>query len=152
MQVYGRYMADEGTFGKTNIDKGKVANFVNRVTSMNNLALNVLSGISNLATGKVMMRIESFAGEFFNEKNTITADRIYGQSLPAYLAEIGDRVKTSKLALWDELFNVMQEYEQDVREVNFDRKTWFSRMFGTSTLFFMNNAGEHWMQNRTSLA
>ena len=152
MQVYGRYMADEGTFGKTNIDKGKVANFVNRVTSLNNLALNVLSGISNLATGKVMMRIESFAGEFFNEKNTITADRIYGQSLPAYLAEIGNRVKTSKLALWDELFNVMQEYEQDVREVNFDRKTWFSRMFGTSTLFFMNNAGEHWMQNRTSLA
>ena len=119
---------------------------------MNNLALNVLSGISNIATGKVMMRIESFAGEFFNEKNTITADRIYGQSLPAYLAEIGNRVKTSKLALWDELFNVMQEYEQDVREVNFDRKTWFSRMFGTSTLFFMNNAGEHWMQNRTSLA
>lgn len=152
MQVYGRYMADAGTFGKTNIDKGKVTNFVNRVTSMNNLALNVLSGISNIATGKVMMRIESFAGEFFNEKNTITADRVYGQSLPAYLAEIGNRVKTSKLALWDELFNVMQEYEQDVREVNFDRKTWFSRMFGTSTLFFMNNAGEHWMQNRTSLA
>lgn len=152
MQVYGRYMADEGTFGKTNIDKGKVANFVNRVTSMNNLALNVLSGISNVATGTVMMRVESFAGEFFNEKNTITADRIYGQSLPEYLAEIGSRVKTSKLALWDELFNVMQEYEQDVREVNFDRKSWFSKMFNTSTLFFMNNAGEHWMQNRTSLA
>lgn len=152
MQVYGRYMADEGTFGKTNIDKGKVANFINRVTSMNNLALNILSGISNIATGKVMMRIESFAGEFFNEKNTIAADRVYGQSLPAYLAEIGNRVKTSKLALWNELFNVMQEYEQDVREVNFDRKTWFSRMFGTSTLFFMNNAGEHWMQTRTSLA
>ena len=152
MQVYGKYMADEGTFGKTNIDKGKVANFVNRVTSLNNLALNVLSGISNIATGKVMMRIESFAGEFFNEKNTIIADRIYGQHLPEYLAEIGNRVKTNKLALWNELFNVMQDYEQDVREVNFDRKTWFSRMFNTSTLFFMNNAGEHWMQTRTSLS
>ena len=152
MQVYGKYMADEGTFGKTNIDRGKVANFVNRVTSMNNLALNVLSGVSNVLTGKVMMRIESFSGEFFSEKNTITADRIYGQHLPAYLAEVGVRVKTSKLALWDELFNVMQEYEQDVRDVNFDRKTWYSRMFSTSTLFFMNNAGEHWMQNRTSLA
>ena len=152
MQVYGKYMADEGTFGKTNIDRGKVANFVNRVTSMNNLALNVLSGVSNVLTGKVMMRIESFSGEFFSEKNTITADRIYGQHLPAYLAEVGVRVKTSKLALWDELFNVMQEYEQDVRDINFDRKTWYSRMFSTSTLFFMNNAGEHWMQNRTSLA
>lgn len=152
MQVYGRYMADEGTFGNTNIDKGKVANFVNRMTSLNTLALNALSGISNVATGKVMMRIESFAGEFFNELNTLHADREYGKALPEFLAEIGNRVKTSKLALWDELFNVMQEYEQDVREVNFDRKTWFSRMFGTSALFIMNNAGEHWMQNRTSLA
>lgn len=152
MQVYGRYMADEGTFGNTKIDKGKVANFVNRMTSLNTLAVNVLSGISNVATGKVMMRIESFAGEFFNESNTLRADRNYGKALPEFLAEIGNRVKTSKLALWDELFNVMQEYETDVREVNFDRKTWFSRMFGTSALFLMNNAGEHWMQNRTSLA
>ena len=152
MQVYGRYMADEGTIINNKIDKGKVANFINRVTSLNMLGLNLLSGISNVTTGKIMMRIESFAGEFYNESNTLHADRNYGKALPEYLAEIGNRVKTSKLALWDELFNVLQEYETDVREVNFDRKTWFSRMFGTSALFLMNNAGEHWMQNRTSLA
>lgn len=152
MQVYGRYMADEGTFGDTKIDKGKVANFVNRMTSLNTLALNVLSGISNVATGKVMMRIESFSGEFFSERNTIVADREYGKAMPAFLAELGNRVKTSKLALWSELFNVLQEYESNVREVNFDRKTWFSRMGNSSALFFMNNAGEHWMQHRTSLA
>lgn len=152
MQVYGRYMADEGTFGKTKIDKGKVANFVNRVTSLNTLALNILSGISNVATGRVMMRIESLAGEFFSERNTIIADREYGKAMPAFLAELGNRVKTSKLALWSELFNVLQEYETNVRNVNFDRKTWFSRMGNTSALFFMNNAGEHWMQHRTSLA
>ena len=152
MQVYGKYMADEGTFGESNISKSKVYNFVNRVTSLNSLALNVLSGISNVATGTVMMRLESFSGEFFSPKNTFNADRIYGVELPKYMSEIGSRVKVSKLALWDELFNVMQEYEQDVRSTNFDRKTWFSKMFSTSTLFFMNNAGEHWMQNRTSLA
>lgn len=152
MQVYGRYMADEGTFGNTKIDKGKVANFVNRMTSLNTLALNVLSGISNVATGKVMMRIESLSGEFFTERNTIVADREYGKAMPAFLAELGNRVKTSKLALWSELFNVLQEYETNVREVNFDRKTWFSRMGNSSALFLMNNAGEHWMQHRTSLA
>ena len=129
-----------------------MTNFVNRMTSLNTLAVNVLSGISNVATGKVMMRIESFSGEFFNESNTLKADRVYGQELPKFLAELGNRVKTNKLALWDELFNVMQEYEKDVKEVNFDRKTWFSRMFNTSSLFFMSNAGEHWMQSRTSLA
>lgn len=152
MQVYNRYLADEGTFGNTKIDKAKAANFVNRVTSLNMLGLNILSGISNVLTGKVMMRIESFAGEFYSESNTLVADKNYGAALPEFLAEIGNRVKTSKLALWDEYFNVMQEYEQEIKETNFDRKTWFSRMFGTSALFLMNNAGEHWMQNRTSLA
>lgn len=152
MQVYGRYMADEGTFGNSKIDKGKVANFINRLTSLNMLGLNLLSGISNVATGKVMMRIESLAGEFYTEKDTLNADRIYGKELPSFLAEIGNRTKVSKIALWDELFNVLQEYETDVKEANYDRKTWFSRMFGTSALFVMNNAGEHWMQNRTSLA
>ena len=86
MQVYGRYMKDEGTFGKSNVDKGKVANFINRLTSMNNLALNILSGISNVATGKVMMRIESLSGEFFNERDTLVADKNYGKELPAFLA------------------------------------------------------------------
>lgn len=152
MQVYGKYMADEGTFGESNIDKGKVANFINKVTSMNTLALNLLAGISNVLTGTVMMRIESFSGEFFSEKDTLNADRNYSKELPKFLSEIGNRVKTSKLALWGELFNVMQDYETNVRETNFDRKTWFSRMFGTSALFMISNAGEHWMQYRTSLA
>lgn len=152
MQVYGKYMKDEGTLGKTGISAGKAVNLVNFATSLANMAVNLLSGISNVATGKVMMRIESVAGEFFTEKDVLKADRIYGKELPSFLSEYGNRVKRSKMALWDEHFNVMQEYEQDVKEVNFDRKTWFSRMFGTSTLFFLNNAGEHWMQNRTSLA
>lgn len=152
MQIYSKYMKDEGTFGKTNIDKAKVANFVNSATALNSLAVNALSGISNIATGKVMMRIESFSGEFFNESNTIRADREYAAHLPEFLGSIGNRVKTNKLALWDEKFNVLQDYEESVRELNFDRKTWFSKMMNTSTLFVMNNAGEHWMQNRTSLA
>lgn len=152
MQVYGRYMEDEGTFGNTKIDKGKAANLLNKITSLTTMAGNVLASLSNVFTGDIMMKIEASAREFFNFSNMFKADRIYGRNLPEFLAEIGNRVKTSKLALWCELFNVTQEYEKDVREVNFDRKTWFSRMFGMSTLFFMSNAGEHWMQTRTSLA
>lgn len=151
-QVYGKYMKDEGTIGNTNIDKGKVANFINKVTALNNLAFNVLSGISNIATGKVMMRIESISGEFFNMKNVANADLIYTKELPSFLSQIGRRVKNNKLFLWNEYFNVMQEYEEDIRNINFDRKTIFSKMFSKSSLFFMSNAGEHYMQTRTSLA
>lgn len=152
MQVYGKYMKDEGTVGNTNISYAKLANFVNRLTAMNNLALNGLSGVANIATGKVMMRIEAIAGEFFNERDVLKADAIYGKSLGHFLAEMGNRVKTNKLSLFSEMFNTMQEFEKDLREINFNRKTWFSRMANTSALFFMNNCGEHWMQNRTALA
>lgn len=152
MQVYNRYIADEGTFGKSGIDKAKAADRLNELTAINNLALNLISGISNVATGKVMMRIESIAGEFFTESDTLNADRIYAKEMTKYLSELGNRVKVSKMALWLEHFNVLQDYEEQVKDVNFDRKTWFTRMFGTKALFFLNNAGEHWMQTRTSLA
>jgi hypothetical protein len=151
MQVYGRYLADEGTFGNSKIDKGKVYNFINKATALSTYALNALSGISNIATGTVMMRIESFCGEFFTESNTLRGDRNYAQALPEYLAQIGSSVKTSKLALWDELFNVMQDYEQETRDLHFNRSR-FAKLFNSSSLYFMNNVGEHWMQNRTSLA
>lgn len=152
MQVYNRYMKDEGTFGKTKIDKGKAANLLNTITSIGNMALNTLLAVSNVATGKVMMRIEAFSKEFFTEKDVLKADKTYMRDIRAFLGEIGNRIKISKLALWNEKFNIMQDYEQNIRDLNFDRKTWFSRMFSMNALFFLTNAGEHWMQTRTSLA
>lgn len=41
MQVYGRMKNDEGTFGMT-------ADFANKMTALNNLAVNVLAGASNV--------------------------------------------------------------------------------------------------------
>lgn len=152
MQVYGRYMKDEGNLGKTNISVGKAANLVNKMTSVNTIALNSLMGVSNVATGDVMMKIESFSGEFFKPKDVIAADKIYATELPKILSQIGNRVQDSKIGLWAEKLNVLQDYAQSVKETNFDRKTKFSRLFSTSTLFFMSSAGEHWMQIRTSLA
>lgn len=152
MQVYGRYMADEGTLGNSKISKAKLANKINQGTSFNNLALNLLAGISNVATGSVMMRIEAFSGEFFNEKDVLVGDKNYAVNLPAFLSNLGNRVKTDKLSLWNEYYDVMQEYEQEIKNLEFDRKNWFSKMFGMNSLFFLNNSGEHWMQTRTSLA
>ena len=156
MQVYGRYIKDEGNItiaGKdTKISKAKAANLINKITSINTMAGNVLLGISSILTGKVMMRIEAVAGEFFNYKNVVEADKIYRKYLTEYLGEIGSRVKTNKLALWGEYFNTMQNYESSVRDLNFDRKSIASKLFSLKTAYFLSNAGEHWMQNRTSLA
>ena len=152
MQVYGKYMKDEGSFGNTKIANAKLANQVNRITAWNTFAFNLISGISNVTTGNVMMNIEAFSKEFCSASDLFKADRTYAQEVGSYMAEIGDRVQTSKLALWDELFNVLQDYEENIAHKDFDRKTWVSRAFKEDSIYFLNNAGEHWMQNRTSLA
>lgn len=152
MQVYGRYMADEGTFGDTKVDVAKTLGVINHITVLNTFAMNLLAGISNIATGTVMMNIEAAASQFFTPSDLVTADKIYAQASPSFAAQIGKRVKTSKLALIDEMFNVLQDYEQETRDLNFDRRTWFSRMMNSDIMFFYNNIGEHWMQNRTFLA
>lgn len=152
MQIYGRYMKDEGTIGKSKVDVGKAANLINRITALNTLAFNLLAGISNMATGVVMMNIESISGEYFTAKDNLIADKIYSANIMQYLAEVGDRVKTSKLALWYEKFNVLQDYEGEIRNAEYDKKNWASRLLNEGALFALQNSGEHWMQGRTSLA
>lgn len=149
MQVYGRYMEDEGTvLGKLSLTK--LYNFFNKMTSINGLGLNLMAGVSNVLTGTVMMRIESFCKEYFTESDTLRADGIYASHLPDYLAEIGKRVKTSKLALWDELFNVLQDYGEGGG--NFNIRTRVGQLANEGAIYFLNTCGEHWMQNRTALA
>lgn len=152
MQVYGRYIKDEGTIGDSKIEVAKVTNKLNAYTAISKMAFSLLSGISNVATGNVQMWIEGAAKQFFRPKDIFVADKTYSKHMPALLGELGSRVKTNKLSLWGELFNVQQDYDTKTKEVNFDRKTWFSKMFSSNTLFFMNNSGEHWMAYRTSLA
>ncbi len=151
MSLYSQRRKDEGTVGGTKLDKGKLADELNAITALNTLALNLTAGITNVITGTAMLRIEAAAKEFMEYKDVLKGDRAYALAMPAFFEEYGNSVKTNKLSLFDEMFNVMQEYEGQIRNTNFDRKKWYSRMFEMDTLFFMNNCGEHWLQNRTAL-
>lgn len=152
MQVYGNMHKDEGTIGKTNISVGKVADTVNWYTSLCTYALNLCAGISNVATGVCMMNIEAFCQEHFKLGDLLKADAIYNKEILSYISEIGNRQRNSKLYLFDEMFNVSQDYESSMRETAFNRKTWLTQLLNKSPLFFLNNSGEHWMSNRTALA
>lgn len=156
-QVYKKFYKDEGTIGNTKISVSKVGNSLISLTAINNLALNLISGISNVTTGNLQMWTEALAGTIvkngapFNMKAVRNADKEYFKSLGGFLGDIGARVKQSKLALWDEYFDVLLEFNNDIAEANYDRNR-FGKMFSSSALFFFNTGGEHWMQNRTSLA
>lgn len=150
-QIYGMWNVDMGTFGDTNISKDKVGNMLLSQTALTGMALNVLGGISNVETGKAMMRIESICGQFFNVKDVAKADVEYTKNIGACIAEAGSLVKNNKMAVFIEQFNVLQEYEQSVLHTEFDSNN-FVRCCSEQGLFILNNLGEHFLQTRTALS
>ena len=153
MRVYGKPRKNEGTFGNTNISKGKVANWINKRTAEGALAFSLANGISNVMTGTVMMRIESWTNQFFSAKDTIWADATYGKEVLSYLAEKSSRIKTNKLSLFGELFDVQYEYTEDVNNTRWNKSNWFKRLMTSGTVTqVLQNAGEHWMAFRTALS
>lgn len=151
MQVYNGYTKDEGNFGNTNISVGKTVNFINLLTAINSLGFSLLNGISNIATGTSMMRIETLSRQFFRYKDLTKADSIYASELPSFIGDVGKKSKISKINLFDELFNVLQDYEQKIKDSDFAKSN-IGKLFSSHPAFVLNNAGEHWMQNRTALA
>ena len=150
MQVYGNQMKDEGTVA--GIDVGKAANMLNKIQSYGTTALSVLTGTANLAQNILNSSLESIAERFFSKKDLANADLAYSQMLPEYLGEIGNRIQISKMALFAEKFNVLQDYKQSIRDIDWNRKTWLSRLFKENTLWFTTSAGDHYTQMRTALA
>jgi hypothetical protein len=151
MVVYGRQKV-KGKKVLGAVDSEKLIDFLSKYTAINNLALNVYAGIQNPLVGRAMMRMEAFAKQFVDSKDFAKAEQIYWAHLPKTLSQMGSRNQTNKLQLWIEYFNTLQDYSENVRELNMERKNWVSRMFKGNTLFFMNNIGEHYLQTKMSLA
>lgn len=150
MNLYSHDMP-EATLFKSNISASKMAGGVNTLSSLSTLALNILTGISNVTTGQVMMRVEALAGEFFTEPELIKSDGIYAKNIPMILSELGNKSKTNKLTLFNELFNTLDKADEDLKESNF-YKNKFLKVMNLETLFFIMSAGEHYMHSRTGLS
>ena len=149
MTVYGQTKKDEKI---GNVDIAKLADFVNSYTSMTSLALNLYSGISNVTVGYAMTKMEAIAGEFLNNADMRFGDNTYVKSLRGLVKNIGQRQIDSKLELWIQYMDTLQNYDREYRNVDAGRKTVFSRLMKTSNLYFLNHAGEHLIQSRLSLA
>lgn len=65
MQVYGEMTEDQvlDVFGLFELDVNKAAANLMKLTAMNTYAFNLLGGVSNIAIGKSMERIEAIGGQ-----------------------------------------------------------------------------------------
>lgn len=153
MNVFGESKAKESNrlFDKLGLDQAKVVDAFNKYTSIQGLAFNVYSAVANPILGNALLRQEGFAKQYATHKDFLKADIIYSKNLRSVIKDIGKNLSTSKLRLFGEYINLMQDYEHRIKDTNADRSR-FGRMMNMSNLFFMNHLGEHQIQNRLALA
>lgn len=149
-QMYGQGKMDEGEWNIWGMryDKAKARDLLGRYASFNMLGLNVLQGISNVSVGELTQITESIAGEFFTRKDLHKATVEYGKHLHNTLGDIGQELPTSKLGMLVDRWDILNEYEGG----SYTKNSRFARMMQSSSLFFMANAGEHFLQSRVLIA
>lgn len=153
-QIYGRYLKDSGDINIPLLNKklnlNKAANWLLKYSSIAQLGGNFLANSANVATGVGMQNIEAISGDYFTMKELASADTAYAAALASFLPEVGARVKTNKLALFDELFDIKQEYGKNNK--NTKKKGIVERLFNSDIAFIGQEAGDHWLYNRTAIA
>jgi hypothetical protein len=152
MIVFGKFKEEEGKIFGTRLDQAKTLDTFGRYVAINNLAFNVFSGIANITFGGAMIRQEAVASQFIDNKDLLWADKTYASELPGVLGEIGARQSKTKLSLWMDMTDVLQDHDHQLRDIDSGRKTRVGKLFKGSSLYFINHAGEHMMQSRMSLA
>ena len=149
-KIYGRFLKDSGEIG--NVDVNKAANLLLKLGSTVQLGFNVFAWLANAATGAAMQRIEAIAGEFFNYKELVNADKEFFKAMGHYVGDIGQRVQVSKLHLFDEMFDVRQSFKTEKTHIDFNNRNLLTRIFGPGIQYIGQDSGDHWLYNRTAIA
>ena len=151
--VYGRKKKDEGTveiLGQQ-VDVAKALDSLKSYTGVVGLGLNLFSGISNITVGKMQIFIDAVAGEYFGLKNSMKGMKDYYALLPAYLGEVNSTQKSNKLALLIDKYDALEEFYEGLK-MQGKFKGPISRIIQGSSVYILNNLGEHYLHSRTMLA
>ena len=151
MQVYGEMKKDQGNIGNTNLNKQKVVSTWNKITSLNQLALNLTASLAAIIQDMNNVNIEAIGGNNFNMKQLTKATSTFLTGLFDYIKDINQDIKTSKIALFQEKFDVLHNYESDVRSKDWG-KSGFKKLMNSGSLYFLLRIGSIFGESRTAMA
>lgn len=152
MQVYGKIKKDETAkiLGKE-VDLAKVGDTIISATSATTLGVNLFAGLNNVNVAKYSMLIEAVAGEHFTLKEYALSEPIYWSEIPNVIAELGSNMKSSKLGLLGEIFDLQQDGDRESKDHDFHKST-LMRLFGKGKIYFLQSMGEHYVQHRLMIS
>ena len=144
--VYGRPKRQQGKI--LGVDTVKLADTLNKYTSLNLLGINVIQGAANTILGEAMQTAERVAGEYMSSKAYRRGTLFYAKNLPGVMGDVNSRGAKNVVTKLMETFDVLDEWEG----TNFSKRQKYRQAMTTNTLFFTTHAGEHEMQGRFLLS
>ena len=128
-----------------------VANLLQNITSAKYMVFNLYGGVANITTGKVNIRAEEFANEYFGFRELKTAEKEYLTNICAFLASRFTDKSSTLAAAFIKQFHVVdfdQVLQFAANEGELNTKVREFRDF----LYSFQSMGEHYMQNTVLFA
>jgi hypothetical protein len=143
--VYGDAEFEQAiNMGGREVSLNKLSNKVALLTALQNMAVNVNGGISNVIVGNFNNTIEAMGRRFYSAKDYAWAQGVYARELPSLVAETVGKGDSFLNKLADH-YDVPQGEFKDHYGENVSKGT-FNKLMKTSTLFFLQKGGEHQIQ------
>ena len=141
-----RFLFDE----YTNYTKGrKIADRIQTANSAKFMMFNLMSGINNIAVGRVNIAMEGFAKDFFSNSQYRRGMLEYTKNVAGMVNYIlNDEISNETVAIFD-MFNI-EDYDRSQNAFK-DFKTDKIEKFNDVAYGFLSS-GEHFMRNSTLLA
>ena len=155
---------DMQVYGQKREKRSKVAEIFSRFVGGFTTAASALVGITNLLQGLGQVNIEMLAGEYFTTGDLIKAKALYWKNILPLLSRLGSKGSRSAvldsafmnsanwLNLMSQDFNMMQDWDTNIRDLRQYEKNPLARVNVNSALYILNHLGEHYMQHITFLA
>jgi hypothetical protein len=144
----------KNVIGVSNINtiQDQIYNSIYRGTGLTYMALGVMNAIKNVGTGYNMVLTEAMANQFFSLKDCLAASKEYTTSIWPILSSLGseysDDLTTALMKGAPTVFEDRSEKESLKSYPNLAGKI----KWAYDGAYFMNNAGDHFMQYNTYLA
>ena len=140
--IFGEWEKEAGVIPGTNIDVGKLLQFLKKYTAANLLGLNITQGLNNVSLGEINQWIEAISGQYMSKMSYLKAHKLYAENLPGMISDLGARVPDNFLTLLAQHFDIVEM--PSAKSISQMSKA--QSMRADKAIHSINNAGEHFMK------
>lgn len=140
--IFGEWEKEAGVIPGTNIDVGKLLQFLKKYTAANLLGLNITQGLNNVSLGEINQWIEAVAGQYMSKMSYLKAHKVYAENLPGMISDLGARIPENFLTLLAQHFDIVEM--PSAKSISQMSKA--QSMRADKAIHSINTVGEHFMK------